>query len=180
MQLASSWTRARVKAGLFAPPRNTASADQAGSSRACLGIACFIDGISCQKWYLFRSFFGISILGMDFFRDLCIGTGFLEPQIAPEPPARPGHCRRISKSSSFARITGPRMLILLQAQISKKSGICPYNRTTDADPVKGANTKLFRPPLRALPGRSRMLPGFKIDAFPVSYTHLTLPTSDLV
>ena len=57
---------------------------------------------------------------MDFFRDLYIGTGFLEPK---SPPSR------------------------LPARMDlKKQLICPYNRTTDADPVTGANTKRFRPP----------------------------------
>ena len=140
MQLPSSWTRARVKAGRFAPPGTPLPPIEPDAGDV-FQDRWFFNCISCQKWYLFRSFFGISILGMDFFRDLYIGTGFLEPKIAPEPPARPGHCRRISKSSSFAPVTGPRMLIQLQAQISKKAGICPCNRTTDADPVTGPNIK---------------------------------------
>ena len=46
----------------------------------------FFNCILCQKWYGFRSFFGISILLVDLVRDFYIGTGFLEPKIAPEPP----------------------------------------------------------------------------------------------
>ena len=46
----------------------------------------FFNCILCQKLYLFRSLFGISVLLVDLVRDFYIGTGFLEPKIAPEPP----------------------------------------------------------------------------------------------
>ena len=88
MQLPSSWTRARVKAGRFAPPAASLPGMPAIEFRVFQDRLLF-NCILCQKWYLFRSFFGISLLGMDFFRDLYIGTGFLEPKIAPEaPPGR--------------------------------------------------------------------------------------------
>ena len=100
-----------------------------------------------------------------FFRDLYIGNGLFSgslygdwifrAQNRSRAASRPGHCRRISKSSSFAPTTVRQMPILLQAEISKKSGICPCNRMPDADPVTGANTGLFRPPP---PGTPRTLP----------------------
>ena len=151
MQLPSSWTRARVKAGLFAPPGTPLppiKPDRAGRVRGSLVLLRVFHVKNGTFFALFSGslywewiFFGISILGLDFW----------SPD-RPRAASRPGW---ISKSSSFARTTGPRMLILLQAQISKKSGICPYNRTPDADPVIGANTKRFRPPP---PGTPRTLP----------------------
>ena len=67
------------------------------------------------KMVPFPLFFRDLYIGNGFFRDLYIGTGFLEPK---SPPSR------------------------LPARMDlKKQLICPYNRTPDADPIKGPNIK---------------------------------------
>ena len=74
-----------MKAGLFAPPA-TSLPPMPGIEFRVFQDRLFFNCILCQKSYCFRSLFGISILEMDLVRDLYIGTGFLEPRIAPEPP----------------------------------------------------------------------------------------------
>ena len=157
--------------GSFRPPPLRRFRGRARSNSACADVSgdrWFLNCILCQQSYCFRSLFGISILLVDLFRDFYIGTGFLVPQIAPEPP--PGRdiaggsqkvarlplqqyagcqsCYRpkYQKSLVFAPVTGRRMLILLMA-----------------------NTKRFRPPPpgtpRTLPGRSPDAPGIQNRCF---------------
>ena len=134
MQLPSSGTHAR-EAGSFRPPGVTLSAgaagagDRTGSNRACGWIGGFIEGISCQKWYIFRSLArGYYTVGGPCSGSL-YGDWIFRAQNRSRAGSRPGFCRRISKSRSFAPVTGPIMLSPLQAQRAKKSGICLYNRT---------------------------------------------------
>ena len=80
-----------MKAGLFAPPATSLPGMPGMPGMPPIEFLVSVDRlffncILCQKWYLFRSLFGNSILEMDLVRDLYIGTGFLEPKIAPEPP----------------------------------------------------------------------------------------------
>ena len=84
MQLPSSWTRARVKAGRFASPATSLPAmpRMPRMPRTCRWIAGFLIVFYVKN----GSCFGISILLVDLVRDFFIGTGFLEPKIAPEPP----------------------------------------------------------------------------------------------
>ena len=127
MQLPSSGIRAR-EPGSFRPPGVIVSgaAACAGGAPGVSGDRWFLNCILCQNGtfsallrdflYCWWTLFGISV-----YNNNNIGTGFLEPKIAPEPP--------------------PAGIL---PEDLKKQVICPCNRTDHADPFTGPDIKKVR------------------------------------